>query len=88
MNKTLLTLSAIALLASPSLFAAEGSLQEHLKMEQKLKQQEQKRVKDGNGEKNQYKYQHQNQNQYQGSSPSRSNSGSMGGQRSSGGGRK
>lgn len=86
MKKTLLTLSALALLTSPSLFAAEDSLQEHLKMEQKLKQQEQKRLKDdsGSGEKNQYKY--QNQNQYKGTSPSRSNTGSVGG-KSGGGGR-
>ena len=87
MKKTLLTLSALALLTSPSLFAVEDSLQEHLKMEQKLKQQEQKRLKDGSGsgEKNQYKY--QNKNQYKGTSPSRSNTGSMGGQKSGGGGR-
>lgn len=79
MKKTLLTLSAIALLTSPSLFAAEDSLQEHLKMEQKLQKQYQKRLKDGSGEKNQYKYQHQNQYKYQGSNPSRPNTGSMGG---------
>ena len=86
MKKTLLTLSALALLTSPSLFAVEDSLQEHLKMEQKLKQQEQKRLKDGSGsaQKNQYKY--QNQHQYKGTSPSRPNTGSVGGQ-SGGGGR-
>ena len=86
MKKTLLTLSALALLTSPSLFAVEDSLQEHLKMEQKLKQQEQKRLKDGSGsaQKNQYKY--QNQHQYKGTSPSRPNTGSAGGQ-SGGGGR-
>lgn len=87
MKKTLLTLGAVALLASPSLFAVEDSLQEHLQIEQKLKQQEQKRLKDGSGAKNQYKYQHKNQYQYQGTNPSRSNTGSMGGQRSGGGGR-
>jgi len=85
MNKTLLTLSAIVLLASPSLFAVEDSLQEHLRMEQKLKQQEQKRLKDGSGEKNQYKYQNKHQHQYQGSNSSGSNMGSMGGSRSGGG---
>lgn len=85
MKRTLLTLSAVALLASPSLFAVEDSLQEHLRMEQKLKQQEQKRLKDGSGNKHQYKY--QNQHQYNGTNPSRPNTGSMGGQRSGGGGR-
>jgi len=86
MKKTLLTLSALALLTSPSLFAVEDSLQEHLKMEQKLKQQEQKRLKDGSGsaQKNQYKY--QNQHQYKGTSPSRPNTGSVGA-KSGGGGR-
>jgi hypothetical protein len=86
MKRTLLTLSAVALLTSPSLFAAEDSLQEHLKMEQKLQTQEQKRLKDGSGsgQKNQYKY--QNQHQYKGTSSSRPNTGSVGGQ-SGGGGR-
>lgn len=86
MKKTLLTLSALALLTSPSLFAVEDSLQEHLKMEQKLQTQEQKRLKDGSGsaEKNQYKY--QNKHQYKGTNPSRPNTGSAGGQ-SGGGGR-
>ena len=85
MKKTLLTLGAVALLASPTLFAAEDSLQEHLQMEQKLQKQYQKRLKDGSGsaEKNQYKY--QNQHQYKGTSPSRPNTGSTGGQRSGGG---
>ena len=87
MKKTLLTLGAVALISSPSLFAVEDSLQEHLKMEQKLQQQERKRLKESNGEKNQYKYQHQNQHQYKGTSSSRPNTGSMGGQRSGGGGR-
>ncbi len=50
MKKTLLTLGTIALLASPSLFAAEDSLQEHLQMEQKIQKQEQQRLKDGSGE--------------------------------------
>ena len=85
MTKLLFTLSAVALLASPSLFAVEDSLQEHLKMEQKLQKQEQKRLKDGSGGKNQYKY--QNQHQHKGTNPSRSNMGSFGGQRSGGGGR-
>jgi len=86
MKKTLFTLSAVALLTSPSLFAVEDSLQEHLRMEQKIKTQEQKRLKDGsgNGQKNQYKY--QNQHQYKGTSSSRPSTGSMGGQRSGGGG--
>ena len=87
MKKILLALGAVALLATPSLFAVEDSLQEHLRMEQKLKQQERKRLKDANGEKNQYKYQHQNKYQYQGTNPSRSNIGSISGQRSGGGGR-
>lgn len=87
MTKTLLTLSAVTLLASPSLFAIEDSLQEHLQMEQKLQKQYQKRLKDGSGDKNQYKYQHQNKYQYQGTNPNRSNTGSMAGQRSGGGGR-
>ncbi|MEA2048125.1 MAG: hypothetical protein U9O64_06710 [Campylobacterota bacterium] len=87
MNKTLLTLSTIVLLASPLVFAAEDSLQEHLKMEQKLKQQEQKRLKEGQSKKNQHKYQYTNQHQYKGSNPNRSNTGSMGGQKSGGGGR-
>ena len=88
MKKALLTLGVVALLAPPSLFATEDSLQEHLRMEQKLQQQYQKRFKDGSGQKNQYKYQHQNKYQYQGTNPSRSNIGSMGGQRSGGGGRR
>ncbi len=87
MKKTLLTLGAVALLASPSLFAVEDSLQEHLRMEQKLQKQEQKRLKDGTGSgtMNQHKYQHQHQ--YTGTSSSRPNTGSMSGQRSGGGGR-
>jgi Ni/Co efflux regulator RcnB len=94
MKKTLLTLSAVALLTSPSLFAAEDSLQEHLQMEQKLQKQDQQRLKDGSGSgtKNQYEnqyenqYKYQNQNQYKGTNPSKPNTGSFGGQ--SGGGRK
>lgn len=87
MKKTLLTLGAVALLASPSLFAVEDSLQEHLKMGQKLQKQEQKRLKDGSGsgEKHQYKY--QNKHQYKGTSSSRPNTGSMSGRSSGGGGR-
>jgi hypothetical protein len=85
MNKTLLTLSTMVLLASPSLFAIEDSLQEHLRMEQKLKQQSQKRLKDGSGAMNQYKYQYKHQHQYQGINSNGSGMGSMGGSRSGGG---
>ncbi len=88
MKKILLTLGAMALLASPSLFAVEDNVMEHLRMQEKIEKQERNRVKDGsaNGAKNQYK--HQNQNQYKGSNTSRSNmgSGSGGGQRGGGGG--
>ena len=87
MRKTILTIGSVALLASSSLFAVEDSLQEHLRMEQKLMKQEQKRLKDGSGDKNQYKYQHQNQYEYKGTNPNRSNTGSMGGQKIGGGGR-
>ena len=87
MKKTLLTLGAVALLAAPSLFAAEDSLQEHLRMEQKLKTQEQKRLKESGGEKNQYKYQKQNEYMYQGTNPSRANTGSMNRSMGGGGGR-
>lgn len=85
MKKTLLTLGAVALLTSPSLFAVEDSLQEHLRIEQKLQKQERKRLKEANGENNQYKYEHKHE--YKGTNPNRSNTGSMGGQRSGGGGR-
>ena len=85
MKKTLLTLGAVALLTTPSLFAAEDSLQQHLRMEQKLQNQYQKRVKDGSGDKNQYKYQKQNQYKYQGTNPSRPNTGSRGGSMGGGG---
>ena len=85
MKKTLLTLGAVALLTTPSLFAAEDSLQQHLRMEQKLQTQMQKRVKDGSGDKNQYKYQKQNQYKYQGTNPSRPNTGSRGGSMGGGG---
>jgi opacity protein-like surface antigen len=88
MKNFLLTLGTVTLLTSPALFAVEDSLQEHLRMEQKLKQQEQKRLKDGSGSANKHQYKYQNQHQYKGTSPSRSNTGSMGGQRSGGGGRK
>jgi len=91
MTKALLTLGTIALLATPSLFAAEDSLQQHLRMEQQLQNQYQKRVKDGSGQQNQYKYQKENQYRYnyQGTNPNRSNAGSMGGaMRSGGGGRR
>jgi hypothetical protein len=87
MKKTLLTLGAVALLATPSLFAAEDSLQEHLRMEQKLKTQEQKRLKEFGGEKNQYQYQKQNEYRYQGTNPSRINTGSMNRSMGGGGGR-
>ncbi len=87
MKKTLLTLGAVALLASPSLFAVEDSLQEHLRMEQKLQKQEQKRLKDGSGSGTMNQHKYQNQHQYKGTSSSRPNTGSMGGQRSGGGGR-
>ena len=83
MKKTVLTLSAVALLATPSLFAHENSLQEHLRIGQMLQKQEQKRLNHANGAMNQYKYQHQHQ--YQGSNSNRSSMGSMGGQRSGGG---
>ena len=83
MKKTLLTLSAVALLATPSLFAHENSLQEHLKMGQLLQKKEQKRLKNANAAMNQYQYKHQHQ--YQGMNSSASNMGSMGGQRSGGG---
>ena len=85
MNKTLLTLSSVALLATPSLFAHENSLQEHLRMGQMLQKQEQKRLKSANGAMNQYKYQYKHQHQYQGMNSNRSSMGSMGGQRSGGG---
>ncbi|GIT97802.1 hypothetical protein [Sulfurovum sp. TSL1] len=88
MKKTLLTLGAVALLATPSLFAAEESLQQHLRMEQKLQKEYQKRVKDGSGEKNQYKYNYQKQYEYKGANPNRSNTGSLGGQRGGGSGRR
>jgi len=81
MKKALLTLGAVALLASPSLFAVEDSLQEHLKMGQKLQKQEHKRLKDGSGSGT------MNQHKYQNQSSMRSNTSSMGGQRSGGGGR-
>ena len=87
MKKTLLTFGTIALLATPSLFAAENSLQQHLRMEQKLQKQYQKRLKDGSGEQNRDKYQHQNQYKYQGTNPNRSNMGSMSGTMRGGGGR-
>lgn len=83
MKKTLLTLGAVALLTSPSLFAVEDSLQEHLRIEQKLQKQERKRLKEANAEKNLYKYEHQHE--YKGTNPNRSNTGTMGGQRSGGG---
>ncbi len=83
MKKTLLTLGAVALLTSPSLFAVEDSLQEHLRIEQKLQKQERKRLKEANAEKNLYKYEHQHE--YKGTNPNRLNTGTMGGQRSGGG---
>ena len=49
----------MTLLASPALFAADNSLQEHLKMQERLEKQEQNKYKNGNGDggKNQYKNQ-------------------------------
>ena len=91
MKKALLTLGTIALLATPSLFAAEDSLQQHLRMQQKLQQQQQKRLKDGSGsgQMNQYRYQNEYKYNYQGTNPNRSTAGSMGGSmRSGGGGRR
>lgn len=85
MKKTLLTLGAVALFTTPSLFAAEDNLQQHLRMEQKLQKQYQKRLKDGSGDKNQYKYQKQNQYKYRGSNPSKPNTGSMRGSMGGGG---
>ncbi len=87
MKKTLLTICAVTLLASPSLFAAENSYQEHLRMEQKLKQQEQKKLKDGSGNAQKHQYKYQNQHQYKSTNQNRSNTGSMGG-KSGGGGRR
>lgn len=85
MKKTLFTLSAVALLAMPSLVAAKDSLQQQLRMEQKLQNEYQIRAKDGSGEKNQYKYEYQKQYKYQGSNPSRFNTGSMRGLMGGGG---
>jgi len=87
MKKTLSTLGAVALLTTPSLFAAEDSLQQHLRMEQKLQKQYQKRLKDGNGEQNRYKYQHVHQYKYQGTNQSRSNTSTMNGSMRGGGSR-
>jgi hypothetical protein len=87
MKKTVLTLGAAALLASPSLFAVENDVMEHLRMQDQMAKQERNGVRDGSGSgaKNQYK--HQNQNQYKGTSQSRSSmgAGSGGGQRGGGG---
>ncbi len=87
MKKTLLILGAVALVATPSLVSAEDSLQQHLRMEQKLQKEYQKRMKNGNGEQNQYKYNYQKQYEYKGTHPNRSSSRSIGGQRGGGGGR-
>jgi hypothetical protein len=87
MKKTVLTLGAAALLASPSLFAVENDVMEHLRMQDQMAKQERNGVRDGSGSgaKNQYKHQNQNQNQYKGSSSSMG-AGSGGGQRGGGGG--
>jgi hypothetical protein len=85
MKKTVLTLGAAALLASPSLFAVEDNVMEHFRMQEKLGKQERNRVKDGSGSGSKNQYQHQKQNQYKGTSSSRSSMGPGGGQR--GGGR-
>ena len=82
MKRTLFTVAAVTFIASPSLFAMEDSLQEHLRMEQKLQQQTQMRLQDGSGSQNQYKY--QNKYQYKGTNPSMFNMGSIGGVRSGG----
>jgi len=84
MKKTLFTLGTVALLASPSLFAMEDSLQEHLRVGQMIQKQEQMRLKDGSGSKYQYKYQNQHQYQYTGTNPNMSSMGSMSGMRSGG----
>jgi len=84
MKKTLFTLGTLALFASPSLFAMEDSLQEHLRVGQMLQKQKQMRLKDGSGSKYQYNYQHEYQYQYNGSNPNRSSMGSMSGIRSGG----
>jgi uncharacterized protein YxeA len=76
MKKTFATVATIALITSPSLFAAQDSLQEHLNMEQKIQKQEQQRLKDGTGTKNQYKHQNQNQHQYNTSGANRTGTGS------------
>ena len=83
MKKTLLTFGAAALLASPSIFAAENSLQEHLRIQEKLEKHE-RLHKEASG-KHQYKYQHKNQYKYKGTNPNRSNTGSMNGSRMGGG---
>ena len=77
MKKIILTLGAMTLLASPALFAADNSLQEHLAMQEKLEKQEQKKYKNGNGNGNGEKKQHQ----YKGSNPDRSGGGGKGGGR-------
>lgn len=86
---TLAALGAAALLTSTSLFAEQDSIQEHLKMEQKIQKQEQQRLKDGSGSgtKSQYKHQnqYQNQHQYNGSSATRPSTGPVSGQ---GGGKR
>ena len=88
MKKTVLTLGAVALLASSSLFAVEDNVMEHLRMQEKFGKQEGNRVRDGGGSGAKNQYQHQKQNQYKGSGQSRSSMGSGGGKRGgSGGGR-
>ena len=88
MKKTLVTVATIVLMTSPSLFAAQDSLQEHLNMEQKIQKQEQQKLKDGTGTKNQYKHQnqYQNQNQYNTSGANRTGIGSS--MRQGGGGKR
>ena len=85
MKKILLTLGAVSLFVSPSLFAIEDSLQEHLRIEQKLKEQARKRLQDTNGDK--YQYQHQHKYQYKGTNPNMFNMGTMSGQKMHSGGR-
>ena len=75
MKKILFTISTTVLLISPSLLASENTLQEHLDMEQKLKQKE--KLKKGNHEVSndtkRYKFKHKKKNQYQGSNPGKLN---------------
>lgn len=90
MKKTLTTVAIVVFMASPSLFAAQDSLQEHLQMEQKIQKQEQLRLKDGSGSgtKNQYKHQNQYQNQHQYNTGGANKSGMGSSMRQGGGGKR